>query len=64
MPLQNRVTPLSELVAVPERGPIGANCLANPRDFLTPVAAYEDREGPSKLSVKWGGTLWKTEIGH
>ena len=26
---------------LPERGPIGANCLANPRDFLTPVAAYE-----------------------
>jgi homogentisate 1,2-dioxygenase len=29
---------------LPERGPIGANCLANPRDFLTPVAAYEDRD--------------------
>ena len=28
---------------LPERGPIGANCLANQRDFLTPVAAYEDR---------------------
>ena len=27
---------------LPERGPIGANCLANPRDFLTPVAAYEE----------------------
>ena len=31
---------------LPERGPIGANCLANPRDFLTPVAAYEDRDAP------------------
>ena len=51
-------------LALPERGPIGANCLANPRDFLTPVAAYEDRETPSKLWVKWGGTLWVTEIGH
>ena len=49
-------------LTLPERGPIGANCLANPRDFLTPVAAYEDREAPSKLSVKWGGTLWETEI--
>ena len=29
---------------LPERGPIGANCLANPRDFLTPVAAYEDKQ--------------------
>ena len=28
--------------ALPDRGPIGANCLANPRDFYTPVAAYED----------------------
>ncbi len=32
---------------LPERGPIGANCMANPRDFLTPVAAYEDRDEPS-----------------
>ncbi|MGG5817550.1 homogentisate 1,2-dioxygenase [Falsiroseomonas sp. HW251] len=48
---------------LPERGPIGANCLANPRDFLTPVAAYEDREVPTRLVVKWGGTLWETELG-
>ena len=43
---------------LPDRGPIGANCLANPRDFLTPVAAYEDREEPSTLYVKWGGELY------
>ena len=49
---------------LPERGPIGANCLANPRDFLTPVAAYEDRDAPTKLTVKWGGSLWTTEIAH
>ena len=42
---------------LPERGPIGANCLANPRDFLAPVAAYEDRDTPSQLTVKWGGEL-------
>jgi homogentisate 1,2-dioxygenase len=47
---------------MPERGPIGANCLANPRDFHTPVAAFEDRDAPSKMYVKWGGTLWATEI--
>ncbi|MGO8557875.1 homogentisate 1,2-dioxygenase, partial [Rhizobium ruizarguesonis] len=29
---------------LPDRGPIGANCLANPRDFKTPVAAFEDKE--------------------
>jgi len=49
---------------LPERGPIGANCLANPRDFLTPVAAYEDRDAPSKLYVKWGGALWAADIAH
>jgi homogentisate 1,2-dioxygenase len=49
---------------LPERGPIGANCLANPRDFMTPVAAYEDREVPSRLLLKWGGTMWETEIGQ
>ena len=50
---------------LPERGPIGANCLANPRDFLTPVAAYEDRDDvTSGLYVKWGGELWHTELGH
>ncbi|MGA2127219.1 MAG: homogentisate 1,2-dioxygenase domain-containing protein, partial [Xanthobacteraceae bacterium] len=49
---------------LPERGPIGANCLANQRDFLTPVAAYEDREVPSRLWVKWGGALWRAEIGQ
>ncbi len=49
---------------LPDRGPIGANCLANPRDFLTPVAAYEDKEEPSTLFVKWGGELYRTEIGQ
>jgi homogentisate 1,2-dioxygenase len=47
---------------LPERGPIGANCMANPRDFLTPVAAYEDRETASKMIVKWGGELHAAEI--
>jgi homogentisate 1,2-dioxygenase len=50
--------------ALPERGPIGANCLANPRDFLTPVAAYEDSDEPSELVVKWGGSFWKTTLDH
>ena len=49
---------------LPDRGPIGANCLANPRDFLTPMAAYEDREVPSRLIAKWGGNLFQTEIGQ
>ncbi len=49
---------------LPSRGPIGANCLANPRDFKTPVAAFEDREVPSRVVVKWGGQFHETEIGH
>ncbi|MFL5335886.1 MAG: homogentisate 1,2-dioxygenase [Geminicoccaceae bacterium] len=49
---------------LPERGPIGANCMANQRDFLTPVAAYEDRDGPSRMYVKWGGSMWVTELGQ
>ncbi|MFC7474054.1 homogentisate 1,2-dioxygenase [Dankookia sp. GCM10030260] len=49
-------------LTLPERGPIGANCLANPRDFQTPVAAYEDREAPTRMVVKWGGNLWTTEL--
>jgi homogentisate 1,2-dioxygenase len=49
---------------LPDRGPIGANCLANPRDFLTPVAAYEDVEEPCTLIMKWGGELHRTQVPH
>jgi homogentisate 1,2-dioxygenase len=49
---------------LPNRGPIGANCLANPRDFLTPVAAYEDVEAPHTLIMKWGGDLYRTQVPH
>lgn len=49
---------------LPERGPIGANCLANPRDFLTPTAAYEDRETASVLYVRSGGAMWRGELGQ
>jgi len=47
---------------LPERGPIGANCLANSRDFLTPKAHYEDREAPSTLYLRAQGVLWKTQL--
>ncbi len=49
---------------LPERGPIGANGLANPRDFKTPVAAFEDKETPSRIIAKWGGRFYETGIGH
>jgi len=49
---------------LPDLGPIGSNGLANPRDFLTPVAAYEDREGAFTLTAKFGGRLWSAKINH
>ena len=46
---------------LPELGPIGANGLANPRDFLSPVAACEDAPaGPYQIIKKSGGQLWRT----
>src|SRR5678816_1368564 len=48
----------------PELGPIGANGLANPRDFLFPSAAFEEREGPCELVVKFEGHLWATTLDH
>ena len=49
---------------LPELGPIGANGLANPRDFLAPVAAFEDREGDFRVEAKFLGSLWTAEIDH
>ncbi len=49
---------------LPELGPIGANGLANARDFLTPPAAFEDREGDFTLVAKFNGRLWTAPIGH
>ena len=47
---------------LPERGPIGANGLANPRDFEVPEARYEDREGNFELVTKFQGNLWAAPI--
>ena len=49
---------------LPDLGPIGSNGLANPRDFLTPVAAYEDRDGRFELVAKFQGGLWRADIDH
>jgi homogentisate 1,2-dioxygenase len=49
---------------LPERGPIGSDGLANRRDFESPVAAYEDREGEYELVAKTGGALFAADIGH
>ena len=52
------------MLRLPELGPIGSNGLANARDFLTPVAAYEDLEGEFELIGKFHGRLWIADIGH
>lgn len=50
---------------LPSRGPIGANCMANPRDFKCPVAAFEDRDGVrSRVVIKWCGQFHETWIDH
>ncbi|MGH8123559.1 MAG: homogentisate 1,2-dioxygenase, partial [Rudaea sp.] len=49
---------------LPELGPIGSNGLANARDFLTPVAAFEDLEGDFELITKFQGRLWSAAIDH
>jgi homogentisate 1,2-dioxygenase len=53
-----------ENLKLPDLGPIGSNGLANPRDFLTPVAQYEDVEGDFELVGKFQGRLWKAGIDH
>ena len=36
--------------SLPERGVIGANCLANSRDFKIPVASFEDIDEKHNLN--------------
>ncbi|MFV3333131.1 homogentisate 1,2-dioxygenase [Pseudomonas sp. NY15437] len=49
---------------LPDLGPIGSNGLANPRDFLAPVAHYEDVDAPVPLVQKFLGELWVTQLDH
>ena len=49
---------------LPDLGPIGSNGLANPRDFLTPLARFEDVEGPHWLVAKFQGHLWSARMDH
>ena len=52
------------LLRLPELGPIGSNGLANARDFVAPVAAFEDVEGDFELIAKFQGRLWSAPIDH
>ena len=49
---------------LPDLGPIGSNGLANPRDFQTPIAAYEDIDAPCELVGKFLGRLWSAKMDH
>ncbi|MET0309835.1 MAG: homogentisate 1,2-dioxygenase [Sphingomonas sp.] len=49
---------------LPDLGPIGANGLANPRDFEMPAAAFEDLDAPTQLIQKFQGRLWETRLDH
>jgi homogentisate 1,2-dioxygenase len=49
---------------LPELGPIGSNGLANARDFLAPVAAFEDTGDEYEVVKKYGGALWRATQRH
>ena len=49
---------------LPELGPIGSQGLAQTRDFLAPVAAFESRSGKCELVAKFQGALWATQLGY
>lgn len=52
------------LFRLPDLGPIGANGLANPRDFETPSAWFEDSDAPCEVIQKFQGSLWTTTLDH
>ena len=49
---------------LPERGPVGSDGFANTRDFLAPVAAYEDDDRPHEILCRFGGRLYRAEMDH
>jgi len=52
------------MLRLPDLGPIGANGLANPRDFMTPPAWFEDRDETTEVVQKFMGELWATTMDH
>ena len=49
---------------LPELGPIGSNGLAQKRDFLAPVAAFDEKDGKCQLVAKFLGNLWAVDLRH
>ncbi len=52
------------MLRLPELGPLGSNGLANARDFLSPVAAYENDDAPCQMVAKFQGNLWAADMDH
>ena len=53
--------------ALPELGPIGSSCLANPRDFQAPCASFEeDHSGSTQYTIlsKFAGRLFAASQTH
>ena len=48
----------------PTAGRSAPTASPTPRDFKTPVAAFEDKEEACRLTVKWCGGFHVAEIGH
>ena len=49
---------------LPDLGPIGANGLANARDFETPVASFVDEAGEFELIARYQGSNWRAKLAH
>ncbi|KAJ3193239.1 hypothetical protein HK101_005175 [Irineochytrium annulatum] len=49
---------------LPDLGPIGSNGLANARDFLYPVASYEDVDIPFTIMCKYQSTFFSFSQDH
>jgi homogentisate 1,2-dioxygenase len=49
---------------LPELGPVGAQGLAQPRDFLAPIAAFEDKQNECEVVAKFMGGLWAAQWSH
>lgn len=49
---------------LPDLGPIGANGLANPQDFLFPTAAFEDDRTEWSMMTKYLGEFYLAEQDH
>lgn len=53
-----------QALSLPERGPIGANGLADERDFHHPVAAFDTEDRPTTVHMRARGRSWQTQVDH